>query len=52
MDKRKKTKKNIIKKVAAMVLLSCTLLTTAVEVSNVQEIVTYGEKLQGEHLTD
>ena len=50
MNKRKKNRKNGIIKIAAVMLLACTLLTTAEEVSNVQEVVTYGEKTYGESL--
>ena len=50
MNKRKKNRKNGIIKIAAVMLLACTLLTTADEVSNVQEIVvvTHAEKTHGE----
>ena len=52
MNKRKKNRKNGIIKIAAVMLLACTLLTTADEVSNVYEVVTYGERPTGEKEKD
>lgn len=52
MNRRKGNKKNMIKKVAVMLLLSCTLLTAVTTVSNIHEVMPYGEKITGEPLHD
>lgn len=48
MNKERKNRNNRIVKIVVVMLLACTLLTTADEVSNVQEIVTHAEKTYGE----
>ena len=48
MNKKKNKRNHGIIKITASILLTCTLLTAANEVSNVQEIVTHAEKTYGE----
>lgn len=48
MRKKRNKRNHGIIKITAFMLLACTLLTTANDVSNVQEIVTHAEKTYGE----
>ena len=48
VNKKNKNRKNGIVRTLAVILLACTLLTTAGEAGNVQGIVTYGDKMHGE----
>lgn len=52
MNKKRKNRNNGIIKIAAVMLLACTLLTTADEVSNIHEVVTCGERPMGEKEKD
>ena len=50
MNQRKKNRKNGIVRMLAIILLACTLLTTAGEAGNVLVVVTYGDKMHGEDI--
>ncbi len=52
MNKERKNRNNRIVKIVVVILLACTLLTTADEVSNVYEVVTCGERPIGEKEKD